>query len=392
MLKKVIFCAVFLVVLSTFVNAGSIGISPAKLEFFFEPNLHKTIDYRISNADVQKPLSTYVSGDLAEYVNLSKTSFIGQGLFSAEINLPEKIQKPGKHNILIGAIETDKLSNDSVIGGIAAVQAVIEIIVPYPGEYIEATLKVDDVNEGQKVPIQVEIKNLGTSNLNISSLIDVYVQGEGKSISRKDLGSIFVKSKETVVLKDFIDSEEFKPGSYELNFTLDYGEKLILNSLFRIGHFFVDIKDYSYVFEEKRINPFFITLENSWNLKMENVYAEVSVTDEGKVISEFKTPSINLEPWEIKNISGYFDASDVLEGKYTANIRVYYEDDSNFKLVKIYVLKKQLNKMWIIATILIVGILILIFILFGYLILKIRRLKKDALQNNDQKEIKKDKL
>jgi len=373
----------------SFVNAGSIGISPAKIEYFFEPGLEKEVSFKITNAESDKPLTAYVNGDLAEYVTLSETSFVGSGSFVAVVKLPEEISLPGTHRILIGAIESDTSGDEvSVIGGIAAVQAVIEITVPYPGKYLEASFKIEDVNEGENIPFELELENLGTENLEVLTTLEVY-EGDfnGAKVNVKTLNSQKIESKKKIILKDFLDGADLKTGSYFVDVTLDYGSELKLNETFRIGHFFIDILDYSYVFEAWKINPFNIKIGNVWNSKMNDVYSEVSITDEGRVIGNFKTPSVNLEPWEETNLTGYFDALEIGPGKYTANIKVFYEQDSNFKLVKIYVEEKGIDGIWITIIILVFLIIILVLAIFFYLIIKIRRLKKNVKENYEENKL-----
>jgi len=87
------------------VSAGGVGISPAFYKEFFEPGLTKSFNFHSFSADPTRGINTYVRGDLAEYVNLSTDYIIGDGDFKATISLPDKIDKPGTHTILIGAIE-----------------------------------------------------------------------------------------------------------------------------------------------------------------------------------------------------------------------------------------------------------------------------------------------
>ena len=370
---------VFLLILALFplVTASALSISPTKFTYYFEPNLEREINFKIRNEDPNKNLTSYVSGDLAEYVNLSRTSFTGGGEFVASLSLPEKIDKPGKHNILIGAIEERNNSLSTGIGASAAVQALIEIIVPYPGKYIEADFTINDVNEGENIYFKLDIHNLGTEDVLLRSKLEIYGI-EKEKIETKDLVPQNIKSKEKVSIEDFIDGSNLNPGFYPVIVTLDYGEKLKINDSFRVGHFFVNVTDYSYRFKSSKINRFNIEIENLWNLKMENVYSEVIVTDKGKIIDEFKTPSINLEPWGKANLTGFFDAVNIISGRYIANIRLFYSNESSFKLVTIYVEEQKLDKIWLIIGSISFLIILAISIIFIYLMIKIRRLKKNV--------------
>tara|TARA_Y100000310_G_scaffold107197_1_gene105675 strand:- start:632 stop:1777 length:1146 start_codon:yes stop_codon:yes gene_type:complete len=376
MIRRFIFLVASIVVLIQFVSTGSIGISPAKFTYYFEPNLEEEINFKVINIDPERELFSYVRGDLADYVNLSKTSFIGGGGFVAHLKLPGNISIPGKHKILIGVIEEEDFDG-SGIGGISAVQAVIEIIVPYPGKYLEADFTIKDINEGENIYFRLDIHNLGTDDVLLSSKLEIY-GSEKEKIMTKDLVPQNIKSKEKVSIEDFIDGSNLRPGFYPVILTLDYGEKLKINDSFRVGHFFSNITDYSYRFKSGKINPFNVEVENLWNLKMENVYSKVTVTDMGKIIDEFKTPSINLEPWEKINLTGFFDATEIVSGRYVANIRLFYVNESSFKLVAIYVEKQKLDKIWLIVGGISFLIILIMSIIFIHLMIKIKRLNKNV--------------
>lgn len=377
-MKRLIYIILLIVIIAPLISAGSIGITPTKFKYFFEPGLEKEITFRIISGEENQSITSYVKGDLAEYVTLSETSFIGSGYFTAKIKLPEKIEKPGSHFIYIGAIEDVNKEGDSAVAGVAAIQSLIEIVVPYPGKYIEAKFEVSDINEGENPEFFLEINNLGSENIDVRQKINIY--GENNSlILTREIPVQHIISKDSLEIIETIDGS-FKAGSYDAILEINYGgnELMELNDTFRVGHFSVDILDYSHIFEVGKINPFHISVGNVWNKKMENVYAEVSITDQGSVIDKFKTPSINMEPWEVTNLTGFFDATNVSIGKYTANIKVFFEYESNHKLVAIYVVEGEKDNIWLIAGAIAGGFLLIVIIVFIYLILKIRKLKKNV--------------
>ncbi|MFA7707766.1 MAG: hypothetical protein WCX73_02345 [Candidatus Pacearchaeota archaeon] len=377
MIKKSVLVCILLVLLPV-INAGSIGISPTNFEFFFEPNLEKTFEFKVSNANPQAGIETYVAGDLADYVNLSDNFFIGEGVMQVSLKLPSKIDIPGKHRILIGAREAQENNSQSSsgVGGIAAIQAVIDIYVPYPGKYVEAEFKLENINKGENALFELMINNLGSEKININPVIEIY--DEEKLIQTKTISIGELKSKQKTTITDFLDSSEFKEGVYQVVVTIDYGKQIKIEKELKVGYLFVNIIDYDYQFIKGKINPFNINVENLWNLEMKNVYSEVSITNNGKVLTSFKTPSVNMKAWEKVNLTGFFDASDIEEGKYTANIRVFYDGEINSKLVAIYVLKPEFNKVWIIGGITAIIIILFLLLFFVYLILKIKKLKKDV--------------
>jgi len=360
-----------------FVSAGSVGISPTNFNFFFEPNLEKTFDFTVTSADAKTGIEVYVAGDLAQYVKLSENYFIGRGNVKVSLKLPEYIEIPGKHRILIGVKESSKnVQKGSGIGGVAAVQAVIDVYVPYPGKYIEAEFDLKNINKGENAPFELIINNLGTEKITINPKIEIYERESKLKSKIIEIGEL--QSKESKVIKDFLDTSDLKEGIYKVFVTMDYGKVLTIEKELKVGHFFLNITDYSYEFIEGKINQFNIIVENLWNSKIEGIFAEVSISDKGIILDDFRTPSINLNPWTKENLTGFFDATNISKGRYTANLRVFYGNKTTSKLVAIYVYKKKLNKMWFIFGGIIIGTVTLLFVMFIYLIIKIRRLKKDV--------------
>lgn len=375
MKRHTIFSLLILTIISAqLISAGGVGISPAYYKEFFEPGLTKTFSFRSFNIDPTKGINTYVRGDLAEYVNLSTDYILGSGSFTATITLPNKIDKPGTHTILIGAIEATE-DIDVTVGGIAAIQGRIDILVPYPGKYAESTFTISNINEGEDAKYEIISENLGTQILKVNSKIEIFKN----NMTEKILTEVFKEStldpKETLTIQGALDTKNLPPGEYQAVATIDWGEKDIINKTFRVGEFLVEIIDYDYQFEQDKINPFRIEIQNKWNTQIDQVFADVSITDEGILVGSFKTVSVGTRPWEVKNIIGYFDTTGLEPKRYTAKILISYGDKTTSKLVAIYINpspKAAYIKYTIIASI----IAIIIIAAFIYLILRIRKLSK----------------
>lgn len=375
-MKKAIPSIVLIIFCFSFVHSGSIGISPSSFRFFFEPGLERTFNYEATSSDPSQPIKIYVTGDLAEYTTLSKDSFTGRGSFSVKLKLPSAIEKPGTHTILVGAREDKKESEgETMIGGIAAVQARIDIIVPYPGVYLEHTFNIGNINGEEKAQAEIMLSNLGTEDLSVKASIKIYDQNETEVLISRELDDVFLESKESKIITEELDTESFKPGEYKGILTLQYGGKTDeSHSQFRIGEFFVKIVDYSYLFEKGKINPFNIEVESKWNAKIDRVYATVSISDEGVLLQTFETLSKELSPWEIKNLTGYIDTTGLESKRYTASISVKYENSSTNKLVAIHISESPEEDL--VSFLILGGTLLIALIAIIILTSKVKRLKK----------------
>lgn len=363
-----------------FISAGYLGISPGIFKIHFEPNLRRTFEFKVSDSNPNEIISLYVQGDLANYSKLSKSSIVGEGSFSLTLNLPSKIEIPGNHRLIVGA-KQEKASAESGIEGVIVVQAVIDVFVPYPGKYAEMNFNVYDVNEGENALYEWTINNLGTENFDAYPTLEVYNLDE--KIYSISLEKQHIKTKETIKLSDFLNTSNLDSGTYNVSATLDYGKILQQNDSFRIGSFLINISDYSYEFLEKKINKFYVEVQNLWNSPIEEIYSKITVTDKGKVVQEFKTVSENLKAWEIKNLTGFLDTEGINPGKYTANINVFYDTSVTSKLVTIYVLRANSMLFYFLLAVIIVCMFLILIII--YLKKQMNSIKNEKTKNKKQK-------
>ena len=112
-MKKFILVIFSLLFLS---SISALGISPAKISLNFQPDYQHVFSYTVSNEKPDIKISVLTEGDLAEYTHLNKNKMIGNGNFSLELKLPNKIDKPGKHTIFV-VVEENK-SQSEVVGEI----------------------------------------------------------------------------------------------------------------------------------------------------------------------------------------------------------------------------------------------------------------------------------
>ncbi|MEM5808209.1 MAG: hypothetical protein QW818_03700, partial [Candidatus Aenigmatarchaeota archaeon] len=171
----------FLISLLLVQNVYAIGISPASMFINFEPNLKKTITYMvINNQNKEIQVNMYVTGELKDYIKLTKTTDILKAgevkSFTFEISLPDKLDKPGDHEARIGAIESIPATagEGATVAARTAVESIFIVRVPYPGKYIQVKLDAKDVNLGQIATFILAISNLGELDVTVSGEIDIF--------------------------------------------------------------------------------------------------------------------------------------------------------------------------------------------------------------------------
>lgn len=345
----------------------ALGVSPAKVEANFQPDLTTTISYSVYSKDPNMELELYVGGDLAEYVQLNKKKLVGGGSFTVTIKLPHSIEKPGQHKIYVGVREmVDEELVGSAIGTSVTIQSVIIIYVPYPGKYLEMSLKSHNVNVGGVVDFELDVVSYGEEDIVISPKIDIVSDNE--TIQTLLFNERLLKSRESFKLHKILDTFGYNPGRYKATAFIIYNRIAKAETNFKIGHLSIDILNHTRQIVIGRLKKFEIEIESGWNNKIDGAYAEVFISNSSGKLMSFKTSSTSLTPWEKKTISGFFDTTYFEKGVYDANITVkYYGKDvgrSSSRLVQIEFVE-VVNKM---LRGLIIGAAVILLLLLGLLI------------------------
>ncbi|RMD45658.1 hypothetical protein D6829_01680 [Candidatus Pacearchaeota archaeon] len=353
---------ILLVFLMGYVSAGAVGLSPASKYLFFEPN--KEINFSFSVfGDGNETIEVSLGGDLAKYAELSESIFNGSGNFYVRLLLPEKLEKPGINYLYVSASEKREASKSSgsFIGSRAITRAVIKVFSPYPGKYVEGTFKVDDINEGENTRVHFDIRNLGTENLYIQPIVEIYPESRSKVLLRREFNKTFVKSKETLKVNETLETKHFSSGDYATSGIVEYGgEILVLNGTFRVGKKAVKIEDYDYGFYTGKINRFNVVVKSLWNSPMKNVFYRISIIKDNIVVASFYSPSVSLKPWEKKILTGYFDATNFSAGRYIADIIIRFDGSTERKTVAVYLANPPKKKNYYLE--IFIGLVIAIFL------------------------------
>jgi hypothetical protein len=323
--------SVFLLVL-LFLRLGScaLGVSPAKIEINFAPNFEGSYEFRVSESDSEKVIELYVKGDLAEYVTLNKETIKGSGSFTATLKLPEKISKPGKNRILIGVRE--RVDEElSTIGTSLAVQAPIDVFVPYPGRYAEINLKGNNVNIGESVKFKLDISNRGKENISAVPRIEIFSNATGERTEIIYFKPRTFLSQETTILYKDLNTTDYGGGNYIGVGFLEYGggedETAESEYRFRIGELSVDVVNYTKQVLIGGVRNFELEAESNWNSLIDSVYARVDIfnlSENSEIISSFKTSPSSLQPWGKTTVNGFFDTTNFTQGEHRVNMTLIY--------------------------------------------------------------------
>ena len=327
-MKKLALMCMFIVLAS---SCFAIGIMPPSLFINFEPEKNHTFNFLVLDVKYDKvKIENYVRESyLSKYVTLGALEKVGndKATFNVTLSLPDKVDVPGVHRILVGVKELP-LEEKRGIGAFAAVQAIIDVLVPWSGEYLKVDLIPQNLAVNSTGTFKIKLSNWGTANTTAS--LKLLIMDLNKvilsTISVAD--NIFIKSFETKEFEVSVNSTGYAEGAYlavaiAKTKLKEYSSE---EEKFMIGSLKLKILDFTKTVIQGKINPFKIKVKSYWNDIISDVYAEVQISKDGIVVDTFKSPSYEIKPWNKLDIVTYWDTSGIEPGAYLANITVFYQN------------------------------------------------------------------
>ncbi|MBT4258243.1 hypothetical protein HOD88_03625 [archaeon] len=380
MIKRgLIFCLLFISLMSF---ASALGASPAKKMVNFEAGKTLEIEYITFAIDSDTELFVSVEGYFAPYVKLSKEKLIGEDSFILTLEMPEKVDLPGPHRLVVQIAEAvDEELLSSTVGTTVTLRLALIIDVPYPGEYLDAHLIAPDVNVGEEVTFEINLKSQGDKTIVASPRIEIE-DNFGKLLETLILKERTLGSQEGIELKKSLDTTNYNAGNYLANLIVPYGSKIANESKnFRIGDLTIDILNYTEIIEIGGYGVFEVDIESGWNDQIDGASAEIILFENNSEKISFKTSTTDLSPWERKTISGFFDTNSFEEGIYYGNVTVSYFGKSVGKSASKQIQVEFISKT---NTTLIIGAVILAILIIGGVIFIF--LKKKRKKINEKKK------
>lgn len=331
-------------------SAWAIGLTPGRTTVDFEPGLENTVAFTIINNE-HKDFNAFVyaEDELKNVITAEKNIVEFRAAddskpFVFSYKLPEKMDKPGEHWAKIVVMEMPPGSQSPEAGGqvVLATTAVVhqlKVMVPYPGKYADVELISSDAEPNGTVNFFAKIYNLGTEKIyGASATIDILgptnekidtIEGETIAVESKKTGEIAIPWQANV-----------NPGMYHAVLTVDYDGKIAsAEKNFGVGALRIEVLDVKVRnFALGGIAKFEINVENKWNQKVTNVYADMIMSNQkGDQVASFKSASADIEPLQRSTLYAYWDTAGVDKGAYDAKLILHFADKSSEKLMKTYV-------------------------------------------------------
>ena len=379
-----VFLILGLLFISINVKASAV-ITPPSLVIFHEPSLNKIYSFGLTNkGDSILDLDISVDGDLKDYINVNMQNITLQPKEGVavvyELNLPETGLKPGSH---LNFIKAKERVQESVSGrGVQAVPEVaftIEVLVPYPGDYLEAAINTpDSVQVGDDIDVHLQLNNMGTNDLNnVKTRVEFLNLENNKSMGVLNLDNVDIKSKETMNLIGYYPTKNWNLGAYNTVATISYGTNEIkLSKQFNVGDIEMEIVGLNTTrYEQDSLNKIGVIVASKWNQIINNIYVTVSLTDQNGRKIEARSQSLDIGPWGVTEVPVFIDTSGFKAGFYKMNTKLFYFDKNKEKIFDIEIYKTWYKSLIRIESLLIIIILILL-VIFVFNYIKSHRISK----------------
>ncbi len=358
-MKKIILSFFTLILLISTIQVSAIGIKPSSVLINFVPNHEEIIGFKSTSSNSP---NIKIEGTLSEYFSIEENNIAKDGTFTIKVKLPDKIDTPGDNVVFISLTEIK--DETGMLSARASIRTPIVIRVPYPGSYSEIGFNAPDMNINETKAFTVTINNKGKEDIkHAKAIISIYTLDD-KRIDILSSEEKPVKAGDSIELKALFDPSRHSAGTYKAiaHVTYDANSKDIAQT-FRIGILDIKLTNYTKEFIKGKISKFNIRLESGWNSIIRNVHAEVKILNNSKLISSFKTISTELNPWEIKDLSTFWDHQTIDFGEYDVEIELHYENKVKKVQGKINIIKEhssRFNRYFNLTNVLIAIIILLV--------------------------------
>jgi hypothetical protein len=307
-------------------QAMALGIAPGELDTSFGATKRILI---INNDGRDMDVVIYAEGDLENEIEISEpmlTLLAGEKTreITITVNKPEDL-KPGKLKTDLIVMEVPK-GTDSGISARQAVKSHINVVVPYPGKYAEARLKLPEAAADEEVGLAVEIRNLGGKGIESAhARIDIFTP-TNDLVASLQTNELAVEAGEMRELVAYY-TNGLPAGKYYIIAELDYdGSRMELKDELVVGKARVELKNLIVKgFRLGDIAKFDIEIESLWNEEIDDVYADLEIRDgQGGVETTFKTAEQDLPPLSSGALNAYWDTSKVVPGPYRATVTLHF--------------------------------------------------------------------
>lgn len=330
----------FLLLLLPFSSGLKISGEKVKYVLDFEPNLSIENDFFVTNAEGYTSNYEFevrrISGaDLREYftVTPARMENVPDGdsrPFKVNLDLPKFIDTPGESEAWV-KVNVVPIEGTSGIAAFPSLVIRYIVFVLYPNKYVEWGFGIPNMNVNESKDIEINLNNLGVPEIYTIKGNVTIINAQGDVIKKiNSFNAVNLKSRETKKLSSEFSSFGLPSGNYKAFATLNWDDNSSSREIdFKIGRKDVKVHNFTRKFEIDSINKMYIDVESNWNSEIKNLYADISVFDDGQVRKKFKSLNSDLKAFEAKKIEAYFDTNELEKKEYNVLVELKYENEAS---------------------------------------------------------------
>lgn len=369
-MKKVFSYLIFLLLFSFTVNA--LGIAPSDTYISFEPYGAGSFEIMlINNGDEDVNASVNIGGPFAEhFIMTDGVQEVNSGSstkYMIEYSFPASLDLHGSVNHDLNVNQEITEIQDGISASLSVVARVV-VDVPYPERYLEYGLSVEDVNEGEELKFNFNLANKGEGNIfGFKSNLIIYDLSTGEVLKElQDSSSSLISGAKVTKIINLNSSElgggTFLADSYVVYDGIETDHK---NITFKIGYEDVEVIEYPLNAVFGGIRKLMFTVDNKWNIAIEDVVIETHIEKNGVPITERSiSNSFNLNALGEEKVPVYLDISNVNRGDYQLVVTVKYNGSEKIQKFDFSIINEGTIFTKGVITYLLIGLLVVANILW----------------------------
>src|SRR3989338_63854 len=324
-----------LMILLVIQMVAALGIRPARTTIAIDDFDQENIDVEgtlwiVNNEGREFTVEVYTEGEMADFIKLKgedkKITFRPEDDAKAvefEVKFRKEEVPPGGASASLVIEERFEGSGDNTISSKVLLKHKINIIGPYPNQYIQGNLNFHE--KGNEIELVAEVKNLGKEDLQ-KVQTTFYVNDKEQKQQELETDTTALNTKETKLLTATIDRDNFDDaGQYEVSAITRYDDQTLeLYKTLIVGKPEVEVTYFDKYLIAYKVNQYTMDLLNKWNQQIRNVYVDIEVMKDGQKIDSFRTRSVDIEAEMMQRINDYLDAKDKGPGRYTFEMTVHF--------------------------------------------------------------------
>ncbi|MEK6899993.1 MAG: CARDB domain-containing protein [Nanoarchaeota archaeon] len=311
----------------------ALGIQPAKTTIIASETASYQGHFMVVNNEAKK-MAVHIrpEGVMAQYIKVFPEEITFRSddpvaLVEVKVELPEFLP-PGVTNHYI-VVEEDSDNYGEAMSSKLLLRHKITIQGEYPDKYVEVKINVHD--QGNELRLVSEVQNLGKLDLQ-EVKTTFYLNDKEQKEQTLETEVNNLAAKETTLLEAKIGRSLFDLGEYTISAVTKYDDLEVERvQQFQIGQPEVEVTYFSPYFIVDQVNRYTMGMLNKWNKQVKNVFVDVTVKKDDKLVEQFRTKSVDINALMSKQIEDYLDARDKQPGRYSFEMAVNFWDNVRMK-------------------------------------------------------------